>query len=812
MIHRFLAGITLAAFILAMPISVRAAESKAGDWPRWRGARFDGVATTQGGVFSKPFELRVRWRKSIGTGYSGVVIAEGHAVTMASDGKMDYVVSLDAKTGKENWRVLLAEAFPGRDGSTGGPVSTPAIDAGVAYALGPHGEFVAVRLKDGKTLWKRQIAQELGAVEPHWGFTTSPLVTSENVIVMTGGAPDKAVTAFDKRDGKVLWRAGSDAVNYGSPMLLDWEGRKVVLWGGDTQLGALDPRDGRSIWSTEHGGVGFYRFIINPVLVRPGEVFLTFKPDEAALIKLGEGGKLEQAWATKDMRRNYSTPVVHGANVFGYSGQFLTCVNAQTGELAWKSREPGDGWPIIVDGHLVVITRNQGRLVVAEATAKAFEEKAGLNVLDGLVWTPPAFAEGRIYVRDSVSDIAAVDIVPLSGNMRAGRAASGPGVAPDSQFAKWVAETEGKPDAAERVKQFLAQQKSFPIIEGERYAHIIYDGEGNDVAVRADPLEFVQELPMRRVAGTNLRYASFELAPDARITYQFVRNLTERIPDPRNPAQVPSLYYAEKSSLLLMPRATREMPPATPVAELRGKIVDLEIENKQVRAETLTWGGNKRKIWVYLPPGYDTESARRYPVLYVFNGADLLREARLDAALDREIAAGSMAPVIAVFVQTTSAYEYARTFRAPFRQMMAEQLVPWIDGQFRTVAQPAGRTLLGGDEGGFGALEIGVSHPEIFGNVMAQSGYPLSYGDRELFALIDRSSNKGQRFYLDWGRYDGRRKSDRIDMPAFMRATAERLKKRGYSVTTREFSDGGATPFWVQRIMPALREFFPLVK
>jgi len=80
----------------------------AADWPRWRGAGFDGRAETGRGLFSHPFRLQVRWRASLGPGYSGVVVAGGRAVTMFSDGQHDVLVSLDADNGREQWRMRSA--------------------------------------------------------------------------------------------------------------------------------------------------------------------------------------------------------------------------------------------------------------------------------------------------------------------------------------------------------------------------------------------------------------------------------------------------------------------------------------------------------------------------------------------------------------------------------------------------------------------------------------------------------------------------------------------------------------------------------
>src|ERR1700752_4293276 len=79
--------------------------SSADDWPRWRGSNFDGVANPSSHPFSDKFNLKIRWKRSLGTGYSGVVVSEGKAVTMFSDGKMDYLIALSSNDGKEIWRL-----------------------------------------------------------------------------------------------------------------------------------------------------------------------------------------------------------------------------------------------------------------------------------------------------------------------------------------------------------------------------------------------------------------------------------------------------------------------------------------------------------------------------------------------------------------------------------------------------------------------------------------------------------------------------------------------------------------------------------
>jgi enterochelin esterase-like enzyme len=137
--------------------------------------------------------------------------------------------------------------------------------------------------------------------------------------------------------------------------------------------------------------------------------------------------------------------------------------------------------------------------------------------------------------------------------------------------------------------------------------------------------------------------------------------------------------------------------------------------------------------------------------------------------------------------------------------MVIEEVVPLIDGRFRTLTDASGRTLVGADEAGYAAVETALSHPKIFGRVAAHSIYPLSKGDAELLALVERTPASGQRFYLDWGSYDPRRKADLLDVGGFTERLRDRLRTRGYRVEGREYPDGSAVPFWSARTVQALR-------
>ena len=120
------------------------------------------------------------------------------------------------------------------------------------------------------------------------------------------------------------------------------------------------------------------------------------------------------------MKISYVTPVYHDGHLYGMSGRVFTCVDAATGEVRWRSREPGDGFPTMVGDHLVVMTK-PGSLHIAEASPEAYREVARIDLFDEHSWSEVAFAGGHLFAR-SMAHLARVD--PASAGATADDAAS----------------------------------------------------------------------------------------------------------------------------------------------------------------------------------------------------------------------------------------------------------------------------------------------------------------------------------------------------------------------------------------------------
>ena len=200
---------------------------------------------------SGDFALEVVWKKSLGSGYSGIAMAEGLAITMFSNGEFDNLVALDAFTGEEIWRYEIATTYRGHSGSDDGPRSTPIVDGGVVYGLGPKGNLFAVSLADGREIWSKKIEEELGARAPFLGFATTPIVEGEVLVVQTGGREGRSISGLSKKTGELLWSVGDDNVGYQSPAVLMLAGQRQVVSVSNKGMMGILPRTGEVLWNGE---------------------------------------------------------------------------------------------------------------------------------------------------------------------------------------------------------------------------------------------------------------------------------------------------------------------------------------------------------------------------------------------------------------------------------------------------------------------------------------------------------------------------------------------------------------------------------
>lgn len=166
----------------------------------------------------------------------------------------------------------------------------------------------------------------------------------------------------------------------------------------------------------------------------------------------------------------------------------------------------------------------------------------------------------------------------------------------------------------------------------------------------------------------------------------------------------------------------------------RGRVQVVEFESAVLKGNPLG-DPHVRRIPVWTPPSYDAEPARRYPVLYVLTGFtgrgrmllnDNLWSPSLDDRLDALVASGRCGEMIVVMPDCSTRFggsqyvDSAATGR--YGEHLVAELVPWVDAHFRTRGAREARGVAGKSSGGFGALTLGMNHPDVFAAVACHSG------------------------------------------------------------------------------------------
>ncbi|MFL6282486.1 MAG: alpha/beta hydrolase-fold protein, partial [Pyrinomonadaceae bacterium] len=281
-----------------------------------------------------------------------------------------------------------------------------------------------------------------------------------------------------------------------------------------------------------------------------------------------------------------------------------------------------------------------------------------------------------------------------------------------------------------------------------------------------------------------VKYIRLKFPVGARIEYKLIAD-GEWILDPLNPNKNNN-GVGDFNSYFTGPDYR---PPAYSSGSdaLRGRIERLAVP-----------GDDKRKVQVYLPPGY-AEGAARYPVLYMQDGSESIELGRAAETADRMISAGKVEPFVIVFVDPFDRMkEYWADDR--FADWMTQTLVPLVDSRYRTRATRDGRALSGASLGGTISVWTALRHPETFARVAGLST-AFQVDEYRVLASLSRLDDEARRknplrFYLDAGRYEP------LILDAARRARIL-LRARGYPVTYREAPVGHNYTAWRDRLAEA---------
>ncbi len=743
-----------------------------------------------------------RWSAPLGSGYSGAAIHGGRVFTAFAAGAEDVVAAFDEQDGRELWRRPLDAAYKGHDGSHDGPIATPAVDDRAVFVLSPRGVLLALAVRDGALLWRVDLREIAGTEKPLYGHASSPLLAGPCVALHHGIKDRQSISCFDRETGRVRWTAGRNEVAYQSPVLATLLGVAQVVAADGKALYGLAPDDGRVLWEVgfepDPSPVGAPTAV--PLVVEGDRVLVNHRGDSAALFQLareGETWKASLAWASKGLRGSYNRPVYHDGHFYGYAGTLLTCVRASDGELLWRSRAPGDGFLTMVGGKLVVQTK-LGAVHVGEVGPEGFREIARTQAMPDHSWTAVAYAGGHLYAR-GMSRLVKLGLASAAMPERAAVAVEALPLGP--RFAAAIASVEQAQDKAAAVTALLAAAPGLPWIEGD-VVHFVYRGPGNDLGLVGEMIGARQQRAMTRVAGTDLFYWSTRVLPAARMTYRFVRDFDENLPDPGHSRREKDA--GGEWSWFAMPGWIEPEFFAEADEARRGRVVRHEAEGAKTEG--------KRVVDVWLPPGYDASEAR-YPVAYVHAGGEALESGQLVRALDNLVGSGRVRPLIVAFVSTVGTPQQAGAEllgdkRDAYAEGVAEDVVGLLDRTYRTRAERAARASIGAGRGGYAAAYVAFRRGDVFGRVSAQSLFGITVHMDALLGRLKEAAARPEAAWLEWSRYDLRAEHEGWNVADNGRTLAAELQRLGVAVRTREVVEGHSWGSWRNRADLVFGELF----
>lgn len=415
----------LTAFLL-VSLSTRAA-----DWPHWRGPnRTDVTEESSGWSDGKWLDERPAWRARLGEGASSPLVVGGDVYVLGYEGAKDVLRCLSATDGKERWSVeykcpKYGRFHAGDEGLYSGPSATPEYDPGTGflYTLSTDGDLNCwdTRAK-GKRVWGRNLYDDYKverrpkltrAPQRDYGYTSSPLVHRDWLLVEVGSTARGNLIAFDRRTGKEVWASElkDEAGHTGgvAPMAVEGVPCVAVLTQRNLAVVRLDAgNEGKTValfpWVTD-----FANTIAGPA-VHGDSVLVTAAYNQNAIVRVMVTLKgAEEVWRKK-FPSKVCTPVVHEGSVY-VAWQKVRCLNWETGELRWEGGAVGDPGSCVVtsDGRVVVYGQS-GKLLLVEGAGRspdAYKELAAREKIFGaLAWPHVALAAGRVYCRDRDGNLA----------------------------------------------------------------------------------------------------------------------------------------------------------------------------------------------------------------------------------------------------------------------------------------------------------------------------------------------------------------------------------------------------------------------
>jgi enterochelin esterase-like enzyme len=765
----------------------------ADEWLGWGGPNGDYTVDVTGLADAWPEGGPPRlWQRPLGPGYPSILFKNDRLYTMYRDAESEeeVVVALAAGTGETIWEHRYSvEIWDDMSRAFGlGPNATPLIVGDRIISVSIDGEVRCLDLATGKLKWRHDLPAEYGrrSRDEEYGYSASPLSYQGHVIVMVGG-DDHAVVAYDPETGSTVWQSAPGGISYATPTLTTLGDKDQYVYFSPQGAVGLDPATGKTLWFHEMEYTNGNH--LTPIVkcddhhIWIGSQFRTGGGRLLEISGADDAWTAKQVWFETNLRASHWTSIRLGDYIYGSIGgnriSLMTAFEWRTAKVAWSHRGFHKALCLFADGKLLFLDED-GVLTIARVSPEKLEVLASTQVTESVSWTLPTLVGTTLYLRDS-SKILALDLADKGAEAapRLVTAAAIEEAALMGAFGEMIRGLDKADNRQQHVDAYLAKQESYPIVEGESLVHFIYRGDAPAVGVTGNFLELNQIDLLYPVAGTDLHFRSYRLAPASHFEYGF-DVFEDMRQDPLNPRR---LIDADNVPSVVTTKGWQEPAHLGAPGASRGTVEKLPWHSKILE--------NERELSVWLPPGYH-DSDQRYPLVIVNYGDQALRQGMWSSSLDK-LCGSTVAPLIAVFVPRVDFAEYAPRV-VQLADALAGELIPMIEERYRTLPGAENRLLTGIASGGFASVYVALSKPQLIGNVAVQSFYFREEAEAELRRLIATGDTGATRFYVEWSSFD--LKGNGFDCGADSQELAGLLEQQGYALVTNRVTNGAGWGSW----------------
>ncbi len=338
--------------------------------------------------------------EGLGKGFSSPVVANNRIYVTGKEDEISYVFILDMEGRLENKFPFGPEhhgqGYPGTRNS-------PAVAGDLIYLLSSEGLLTCMKWASGEVIWRHDLFNDFDGNNINWGITENLLIDGDKIYCTPGGKVHNII-ALNRHDGELFWASSAEGepAAYCSPLLVDHNGKQMLITHTSRFIVGLDAASGKMMWSHPHE----IRQGVHPntPIYHEGRVFaFTGYGFGGVMLELNPAGdSVTEIWTNGELDTQISGAVMVNGVIYGsgHRNRYWSAVDWETGRTIHTWRDIDKGTVIYADGRLYCYS-DRGELALVEPVADGFNIKGLVNISHGSDqhWAHKIIHNGTLYVR-----------------------------------------------------------------------------------------------------------------------------------------------------------------------------------------------------------------------------------------------------------------------------------------------------------------------------------------------------------------------------------------------------------------------------